>query len=187
MLVKLIEYMPSPFILFCISSLILIFNFTRKNNNFFDIRSVFKGHFKIFINNKFQFAIFFLLPLMLALAIIKIKLIDKDIVNNINIVLAIFISMFFAMLGILCSLPKKDSHKENGYNKLLKETFNTIIFECVLCITILIISFVQLFIDDYGFNNKLIIVSLIVYYLILVVVLNIFMVIKRLKKLFDER
>ncbi|EOU1922302.1 hypothetical protein DMN26_01275 [Clostridium perfringens] len=184
MLKNIIEIALSPQSLFIVSALLLIINSIQKNNNFFDVRDVIKSQYNLFKGNKFQVIIFFIVPFLLSLGVVQIKYINKDIINNINIVLSIFISMFFAMLSILGGMSK--SNKEQ-YNILLKETFNTIIFECILCIIILIVSFIRLFLDSYEHTISLMGISIFIYYLIFVVVLNIFLVIKRLKILFDER
>ncbi|EOU1921400.1 hypothetical protein DMN35_13335, partial [Clostridium perfringens] len=141
MLKNIIEIALSPQSLFIVSALLLIINSIQKNNNFFDVRDVIKSQYNLFKGNKFQVIIFFIVPFLLSLGVVQIKYINKDIINNINIVLSIFISMFFAMLSILGGMSK--SNKEQ-YNILLKETFNTIIFECILCIIILIVSFIRL-------------------------------------------
>jgi len=189
MLNTIIDYIPPSWILFLISGLALLFGFTRKNNNFFDFRKVFKEHFGIFGKNGVQIFIFFVVPLFLAVGIVKIKMIDKDIINNMNIVLSIFLSMLFAMLSILCSFSPKESGrtKNDNYNKLLKETFSTILFECVLCVFLLVLSFVELFVDDFCVSWQLFVASIIIYYLVLVVLMNIFVIIKRVKRMFDER
>lgn len=184
MLKNIIESALSPQCLFIVSAFLLIINSIQKNNNFFDVRDIIKSQYNLFKDNKFQVLIFFVVPFFLAFGVVQIKYINKDIINNINIVLSIFISMFFAMLSILGSLSKSSKIQ---YNILLKETFNTIIFECILCIIVLLISFIQLFLDSYNPTLGLFIVSLFIYYLIFVVVLNIFVVIKRIKILFDER
>lgn len=186
MIYNIIKNITSPLILFCISGLFIFLNMIRKNNNFFDLRGVIKGHYNIFKGNRIQQLNFLVIPLLLSYAILQIKFIDKDIINNINIVLSIFLSMFFAILSILCSLPKK-SGVSDDYNKLAKETFNTVMFECILCILILVISFIVLFINVFESSLSIKITSFIIYYLILVVILNIFIVIKRLKVLFDAR
>ena len=184
MLKNIIEIALSPQSFFIVSAFLLIINSVQKNNNFFDVSFIIKSQYNLFKENKFQMIIFFVVPFLLAVGVIKIKYIDKDIINNINIVLSIFISMFFAMLSILGGMSK--SNKEQ-YNIVLKETFNTIMFECILCIIILILSFTTLFLDSYEPTIILMLISLFIYYLIFVVVLNIFVVIKRLTILFDKR
>lgn len=172
-------------ILFIISTIAIIFCFSIKNNNFFDVRMVFKQHFQIFENAPLQKFVFNIVPLLMAFAIVDVKSIDKDIINNLIIVLSIFISMFFAMLSILISISFKEN--DNIYNKLLKETFNTITFEIILSLILLILSFIQLFLNDFSDRFSLKIISFLIYYLTIVVVLNTLVVVKRIKVLFDNR
>jgi len=94
--------------------------------------------------------------------------------------------MFFAMISILYSTSSKENVTDEKRKKLLHETINTILFECVLSIILLVISFIVLFIDDYNLSWPIVIVSLIIYYLLFVIILNVFIVIKRIKKLFDN-
>jgi len=54
--------------------------------------------------------VFFLIPLFLAIGIAHIRVVDANIIGNINVVLAIFISMLFAMISILCSLSLRYSY-----------------------------------------------------------------------------
>ena len=73
------------------------------------------------------------------------------------------------------------------YNKVLKQTINAILFESILAILLLIVSFSQLFIGSFDLTLKLRIISAFVYYLTLVLVLNIFVVIKRINSLLDSK
>lgn len=174
----------SPALLIVLSGLILFISGIRENNNFFDVRNIFKEQFSLFESCKEQLVVFYLVPAFLSLAITQIKSIDMTIINNLNIVLAIFTSMLFAMLSIISSY-KNGTNKT--YNKVLRETFNSIIFEIVLCIITLIVSFVYLFMD--GVKNMLLIkiFSFVEYYLVFVFLLNIFVVIKRMKVLYDNK
>lgn len=172
-----------PNILFSLSVLILLLNFIRKNNNFFDVRTVFVQQFEMFKNCKGQLVVFYVVPLLLAAGSVATKCIEKDMINNIIIVISIFISMIFAMLSILGGY----NNKNPNYVKTLNETHNTIIFECVLCIIVLILSFVTLFIDEYDYNKSLLIVSGTIYYLMFTIVLHVLVIIKRMKALFDNK
>jgi hypothetical protein len=172
-------------VLYAICGLILVICFVQKNSNFFDVRAIFVHHSKVFKNSPLQCFTIFIMPLILALSTTLIKLINEDIVININIVLSILISMFFAMLSILCSFNRK--HEDACYNQLLRETFNAIVFECILCILLLLISFIQLFINDFQNSIYLFIISTLIYYLVMVIILNIFVIVKRLKVLFDNK
>lgn len=171
--------------LFLIGSLILGFCLLVKHSNFLDIRQVFIQHFCIFIVNPLQLIGIFFSPILLAIGLVEIKCIDKDLLSNLNIVLSILITMFLSILSILCSFNKE--RKNENYNQLLKETFNTSIFEIILCLLLLFISFVVLFIGDFKESIALKIISCVIYYLTMITILNILVVIKRIKVLFDNQ
>ena len=109
--------------------------------------------------------------------------IDKDIIDNIIIVLSIMLSMLFAMLSIINGYQRNDSK----YVKVLDETNNSIMFQSVLCVVTLIISFAQFFVDTYDGEKTIIIVSFVLYYLMFVIILNTFIILKRMKALYDNR
>lgn len=69
---------------------------------------------------------------------------------------------------------------------MLSETGNVTLFECVISIIALVASFIILFVDvSDGWIGMLISIS--IYYLVLIVILNIFIVMKRLKALLDNK
>lgn len=180
---KIFDFICSPIFLLTTAAMILILNFTRKNNNFFDVRKVFENHFSIFRDAKGQFFVFYGTPLLLAFGIANYKLMDIKIIDNIVIVLSIIISMLFAVMSVLTSFKGKDEH----YTVVLKETFNAVIFEAILCILSLLLSFSVLFVGEIETVWINYIFSLVIYYLIFTIVLNIFLVIKRIKKLFENQ
>lgn len=174
------------FILFLIGIAILIISFLPKTGNFLDIRSVFKEHFHIFKKNLLQLISIFFVPILFSLATLRIRCIDAEILNNLNIVLSILIAMLFSILGMLCAFVDKENNSEK-YHQLLKETFNSTIFEVILCLLLLLISFITLFIRKFQQTFYLQIVSGSIYYLAMVVVLNILVIVKRIKVLFDNK
>jgi len=185
-------------ILVSISIILVIFALFQNNSNFLDVRSVFTDHFKVFKDSPLQCIVIFGVPALLTIVALDEQILNKEIVDTLNIVLSILISMFFAMLSILSALPQKtireDQKKEvsgqnrvKEYNLLLIETFNSVMFECILCIIVLATSVMLLFIDDFSDSRQLKVISGAVYYLSLVIVLNIFVIIKRTKVLFDNR
>ncbi|WMJ83132.1 hypothetical protein ACS3UN_00035 [Oscillospiraceae bacterium LTW-04] len=180
---KIIKFILSPCFLLTLSGIILLFNFARKNNNFFDVRKIFSDQLEIFKDAKGQIFVFYGVPILLAFGVANYRLIDKDIVGNIVIVLSIIISMLFAMLSVLTGFNKDDKH----YKQVLKETFNTVIFESVLCIAALMASFSVLFIGNIETAWVKYCISFTIYYLIFAILLNIFIVIKRIKSLFDNK
>lgn len=178
-----IKIINSSEFLFLIAGIIIFLNCIKKNNNFFDIRRIVIEHFEMFSNAKGQIVVFYGTPLLLAIAVLKNNCINKDIIDNIVIMLSIIIAMLFAMLSILNSYQNKDSE----YVKVLEETYNTILFQCIICVLTLIISFSQYFVDNYDSELVLKIVSFLLYYMIFVLIMNIFIILKRMKALFDNR
>lgn len=172
-------------ILLIIGSVILCLCFLLKHSNFLDIRQIFVQHFCIFQGNILQLIGIFFTPILFAVGLAEIKCIDKDILSNLNIILSILTAMFFSVLSILCSFDKE--RKNENYKQLLKETFNTSIFEIILCLLLLFISFIVLFIGEFKESVALKIISGIIYYLTMVTILNILVVIKRIKVLFDNQ
>lgn len=172
-------------ILFVIGSVILCSCLLLKHSNFLDIRRIFVQHFYIFKGNPLQLIGIFVAPILFVIGLLDIKSIDKDILSNLNIILSILTAMFLSILSILCSFNKEK--KSVNYQQLLKETFNTTIFEIILCLLLLFISFVVLFIGNFKESIALKIVSGIIYYLAMITILNILVVIKRIKVLFDNQ
>lgn len=183
-----------PIILFSISAALIIFSLIQKNSNFMDVRTIIKKHFSVFKGSPLQFIVLFVVPLLLAIASVQIKPVNENIINNLNVVLAILISMFFAMLSILSAFPVKLDKKKDEkartfstdkvYDRVLGETFNSIMFECIQSILVLICSCSILFFGYYEKGAFLSIISTILYYLFFVLVLNIFVIIKRMMALF---
>lgn len=93
--------------------------------------------------------------------------------------------MFFSVLSILSAFDGQTSRDK--YQQLLTETFTTTIFEIILCLLLLLISFIVLFIGVFEKTVILKIVSGIIYYLTIVAILNILVIIKRIKVLFDNK
>ena len=163
-------------ILFIVGTVVLIFSFSLKMSNFLDVRSIFLEHFSVFKGNPLQLVSIFIVPVLFSIGIL----------NNLNINLSILIAMFFSTLSILCAFADKDN-KNSKYKQLLKETFNATIFEALVCLLLLFISFVTLFIGEFKQSLYLQIISGSIYYLAIVAVLNILVIIKRLKVLFENK
>lgn len=194
----IVEKLSISSVLLWISVILVVLALLQKNSNFLDVRSIITTHFKVFSGSPLQCVVIFGVPLFLAIAALHMQPLSKDMVDTLNIVLSILISMFFAMLSILSALnnktiPEEEKndvtaiHRMNEYNLLLKETFNAIMFECILCILVLAATVTLLFINKFSASWQLSLVSGIVYYLSLVIVFNILVIIKRIKVLFDYR
>jgi len=163
----------------------LSYSFTRKLGNFLNIYGIILSHLSFFKHNKMQFFSIYFIPIIFSLSISSIHIITRDIFDTLVIILSILISMFFAILSILCTIKPKNN--ESKYNELLEQSFTSTVFEIILCIILLLISFSAIFVGR-GINPLIdTIVSTIVYYLFFILVLNIFVLIKRIEVLFINR
>ena len=165
--------------LFFVAGIILLINALQKNNNFFNVRSIFRDQFALFKDSPSQYIVFYLVPLLLAIGSTILKRVDNTILDNFNIVLSIIISMLFAFISILTSKDKLSSKGEAVRN----ETINTALFEVVLCVISLLLSNIYLFggIFDVPISSE--IVSTVLYFLMFTILLQLFVILKRIKAL----
>ena len=168
-----------------VGACLLLLSLLPKNSNFLDVRRIIISHIKVLKANPLQFICIFIIPIIFSITILQFRFIDQNILNNLNIVLSILLSMFFAMLSILSSLNY--SNKDEKYLQLQQETFIATVFEIIICLCLLLISFIVLFVGQYGHSIYLIISSFVVYYLTIVCILNILSIIKLLQALFENR
>lgn len=172
-------------VLFIVGFVVLCLCLCVKYSNFLNIGQIFIQHFSVFKENPLQLIGVFFAPMLLSVGLVEIKYINEDILSNLNIILSILVAMFLSILSILCSFSKEE--KSETYKQLLKETFNTTIFEIILCLLLLLISFIVLFIGDFKQSIALKIASGTIYYLTMITILNILVVVKRIKVLFDNQ
>ncbi len=135
-------------------------------------------------NNKSTLIIIYILPIIIAVGIARIKTIEIGIINNLNVVLSILIAMFFSVMSIIINF---ENGKSENYKKTLKDTNNTIMFEILLSVFLLICTFIYMFIEKIGSVVILFFISLVMYYLSIVVIINIFMIMKRMYVLYDKK
>ena len=169
----------------CLVGLVCIFlSFIPKINNFFDIRTIVSNHFKIFNGNYFQMISIYFFPVLFSIWIVMRQQVTKEILEEVNLIITILTSMFFAIIGVLGSVNV--NKKNNKYKKIVEETFNSTLFEIICCIAILLISFILIFINNYQETTCLKIFSIIIYYLFIIVVFNIMLILKRIKMIIEK-
>lgn len=156
-----------------------------RSSNFLDVKSIVCEHLGIIKQNHVQMIGIYIIPIVFAITICRKECVNKDILDNLNIILSILISMFFAVLSILCSINSKNNNEK--YQLLLKETFTSTVFEIIICLWLLFLSFTILFIGNYQENIMQRFLSFLIYYSTMIVILNILMIIKRIKAIFDNR
>ena len=170
--------------LFAISALLLLIYLLRTGNNVLDIRNIISQHFDIIKIDIFTLIVFIVVPITISIGCMLVKTIDEKILDTINIALPIYIGLQFSVIGVICSLNNGNA----DYEKIKEQTFNEVMFESIISIITLIISIVLTCVDITTIGQTVsYIISFSVYYLLFNVILNTFIVFKRLKFLFDER
>lgn len=190
---NIIEICVSPYGLLCISIMLLMvgrFVFKRKYLNCLDIL---KKHLECFrkSNGKYSrvsIVLYYVVPFLLSLSLVQIKVLDDSIVNILTIIISILTSMLFTLLTLILDMRKRiktdDDYNANEADisaKLLKETYYSMMFEILVCIVILIMCFIELFSEEYTMWA-----SIVIYYLTFVLLMNLFMVLKRVFNVIDN-
>lgn len=188
-----IKILFSPKILLLISLLFLVMGryvFKKKYLNCFDI---IKKHIECFrgLNNrisKVSIFLYFIIPLLIALSLAQIRIIDDAVINILTIIVSILTSMFFTLLTLILDMRKRirGSKKYNAGDadlstKILKEVYYSIMFEILVSVVILLLCFIELFSKQYSFID-----SLLIYYFTFVLLTNLFMILKRVYKVIDK-
>nr|DAE66665.1 MAG TPA: hypothetical protein [Caudoviricetes sp.] len=183
----------SPYGLLLIAVIVLAVGrvvFKKKYLNCYEIINRHLECFKASDNrySKVSLFLYFGVPVLVSIALVRIRNIDDDVVNIITVIISILTSMLFTMLTLVLDMRKRIiSDKEYNANKaaisakLLKETYYSIMYEILNSIIILIICFVELFSKSYSRIS-----SLMIYYLVFTLLMNLFMVLKRIFKVIDN-
>lgn len=180
------------FFLALMSLTVIICSLLRKNDSFFNVRDVIKKHLSIFLDCKSQYVIFYIMPLFFAVGLSLIYEADMNFYENISVIISILLSMLLAILSILATkdyILSGDEKRNKRIIEVVKETINAIFFVALLCILVLSIGLVMniiLSMTSVPFINviKYIIVS-ILYYLFVVILLNVLLIVKRISKIIE--
>lgn len=177
------------FSLLGISTLFMIFFLLRKNESFFNLNGIIKKHLLIFKHCKFQYVIFYIVPLIFAAGLSMIYTAGETFYSELSVVVSILLTMLFAILSVLTS------RKYNVVNKTLRakicstvnETINAIIFDVLLCVFLLLYSLVMVILDSVPNITGIIkqILAGISYYIFAVILLTLLLIVKRLSKIIE--
>lgn len=184
-------------IMVAFSAIILILALTRRNSNYMNVGAVIRNHICMIKSAPLQFMAIFYVPAFLSVASVLNGRISDALMENLVVAVSIFFSIFFAIMSILCSMIRKeerasesnkngtktDEHKDD--NSLLSETFNCVMFESIISVFLLILLIgLQLFSIPCSSIER--IFHCIILYLVFLVITNLFVIIKRLEKLFAQ-
>ncbi len=190
---KAIKILMIPQGLLVISIIILVIGKVCFHKDFLNCFDIIKHHMNCFrMRNghisKISVFLYMIIPLFLAISIMQIRILDDDVINLITVIVSILTSMLFTLLTLILDMRTriKADCKYNANDaylstKLLKETYYSLMFEILNCIFILIMCFVELFVKQYSG-----IMSLIIYYLIFVLLLTLFVILKRIYNVINK-
>ncbi len=183
-IISKLKIFMSPSILFLIALVIIIAYVFISKSNFIDTRRVFKDYFAIFNNEKSHLIVFWGTPLLFSAAVTQVAHIADNSCETIIVFLSILLSAFFAMLSILVS--SKGTRTDDLYKQVLSETVSTTLLEIILCILSLIISMAIELVRTVLPTWLTWALSYIDFYFIFVMLINILILIKRIKSLIDN-
>lgn len=179
---QILQNLCSYKVLLPLAIILIILYSIQRINNFIGLRGMVKEYIKIFNGSKIQISFFFGIPFLLATSFVQLGGFSESKFNTLYVVMTMMITMLFSILTVLTGY-RKDQDEE--YKIVLKETKSIILFELILSIFIIIYAFIfQMSIEK---MHEIImgLLNWILYYLISFDLLNLFIVIKRYKKLDD--
>lgn len=190
---KIVEFIFSPSGLLVLALLILLVGKYIFKNDYLNCFEIIEQHWRCFEGrdgkvSKITMFLYYGVPFLLALSLVQIKETDEDIINSLTVIVSILTSMFFTLLTLILDMHKRIKTDRN-YNasdastslKLLRETYYAIMFEILTSTVILIMCFIYLFAENYSCLG-----SIALYYFTFVLLLNLFMILKRVYKVIQE-
>lgn len=182
-------------ILVAVSGILICTSLLRKNEYYFNLRSVLRRHLRLFKKCNSQYIIFYGLPLLLAAGLAMLCNANSPFFSELSVILSILISILFAILSILCGQNYTSVSNEIQKKKakeVLLDTVNAIVFTAFLCIFLLLYGLVFSIVssatfDWLPFNIEIVkrFVSGVAYYLFTVILLNLFLIFKHMSKLIE--
>lgn len=190
--IKVISVLVSPAFLIAISAFSFIVGRVIFKRKYLDCLEIVRKHLRCFRKrngklSKVSIFLYFVVPCLIALSLVQIRILDASAINILTVIISILTSMFFTLLTLILDMKKRivydDKYNANDANlssRILDETYYSIMFEILMSIIILLMCFIELFSAKYTFVD-----SIVIYYLTLVLILNLFIVLKRVYKVID--
>ena len=177
-------------ILVGVSLLFTVLSLLRKNEPYFNFREVISNHLKLFENCKFQYIVFYGLPILFSVGLSMVYQAGASFYSELSIILGILLSMLFAMLSILGGYDLSDiedeKQRQKGKNGI-KQTANAIMFEAILIVGLLLYGLTVIVVSGttlpFDYNVIKLVASGIAYYVFFVILLNLLLVLKNMSKI----
>ncbi len=190
---KAFEWLLSPYGLLILSFAVLFIGRFIFKQTYLNCFEIIRKHIECFRKNNGKISLlsifmYFIIPCFIAIALVRIRNIDDSVINLLTVIVSILTSMFFTLLTLILDMREK-VRGNSSYNagdaalslKLLKETYYSIMFEILVSVVILLTCFTELFSKQFHW-----IWGFIIYYLSFVLLLNLFMILKRIYKVINK-
>ena len=130
---------------------------------------------------------YMIIPFIMGAATTVTKKIDSSSINIITIIISILTAMLFTILTIIIEMKAKIKGDSEYYSveariskQSLIETYYTVMFEILISIVLLILCFFICFTQQFGSIQ-----SMLIYSLTYMLVINLFMIVKRIFRVID--
>ena len=181
-----------PYIFIVIATIIVVVYVCKKNNNFIDVKKIVVNHFNIFNKSVLQILFFTVVPILFSIGFLMEQRLNDDILNCLSIIFSILMAMFFSILAVLLSIQSNIKQKDTKQIKksktilVIEQCTDTVMFEILLTIIILFLLFLFVVFEKNMSKWMEYISTFFVYVFSNSVILNIFILMKRLKSIFDK-
>lgn len=182
-------------ILSATSLLLILLILFRKNEPYFNCRKIMKDHFALFSNCKFQYFVFYILPIFFSVGLSLLFTVNQEFFSYLGVVLSVILAMLFALLAILSGLDfSKFTNKDYREKAELavKQTINAVLFCCIIGIILLLIGFTAIVAKTPPIELPACVlvacktlISIFSYYLFVVELLNLLLIIKNMSRIIE--
>lgn len=190
---KILKFMLQPDI-FTIIVVVLLLVIGRYvfGMKYTSVKTIFSDYITCFQNKDGKLMMvpvfyYFGIPMMASIFIAYKKEIDGNIVNIVTVIVSILTAMLFNTLTVVIEMKSKIRKDPLYYSmdaylskKALIQTYYAVMFAILTSIVILIVCLFNVIVKEYSYIQ-----SVILYYLVLLLLINLFMILKKIYKVID--
>lgn len=180
------------FMIYIIAVIIILISFIKNDTfKFFNIVSIFKKYFE-FAKEQKIISLSFVVPVFIAIGTLIQNVVDDNFVDTIIVFLSILMAMFFGFITYFAdySIEKHlpidaDAQMQEAFEKTISETKMLSAYEIVITFIAIIICLIHLIFFTLDCQLVIIIGSAFIYFFVLHICLNLFVILKRFSIVFN--
>lgn len=187
----IVEIILQPYVLLSVAIIIICVDryfFGKQHLSCIGILEHHIGKIKSEKHGGFSVFVYFIVPLIISVALGITRAIDNDAINTLTVIVSILTAMFFTLLTLVIDMRTKvkdnksyNASDANVMKNVLKETYYSLMFEITISILLLIACFINLFAKSFS-----IFMSVLIYYMTLVMLFNLFTILRRVFKVIEH-